>query len=84
MLTLNAELKEWLGLKMILYDNTIVKSSERNTILERFAKAHDYYGCELFFVDNLMTARYAIDSDRDYYRAQSNFVGQLVDFCNGA
>ena len=73
-------IKEWLGLKMILYDNTIVKSSERNTILERFAKAHDYYGCELFFVDNLMTARYAIDSDRDYYRAQSNFVGQLVDF----
>lgn len=73
-------IKTWLDKKLILYDNSIVKSSEHNTILERFASAHDYYGCELFFVDNLMTARYAIDSDRDYYRAQSNFVGQLVDF----
>lgn len=73
-------IREWLGQNLILYDNSVVKSSERNTILERFATAHDYYGCKLFFVDNLMTAKYAIDSDRDYYRAQSNFVGDLVDF----
>lgn len=73
-------IKEWLGEKLIIYDNSVVKSSERNTIIERFTKAREYYGCDLFFVDNLMTARYPIDNDRDYYRAQSNFVGDLVDF----
>lgn len=74
------KIREWLGQKLIMYDNSVVKSSERNTILERFAIAREYYGCELFFVDNLMTAKYPIDNDRDYYRAQSNFVGEQVDF----
>ena len=73
-------IRAWLGESLILYDNTKNKSSERNSILERFQLARTYYGCNLFFVDNLMTAKYAIDSDRDYYRAQSNFAGQLVDF----
>jgi len=70
----------WLGKKLILYDNSIVKSSERNAILERFQLAQKHYGCKLFVVDNLMSAHIPIDKERDYYRAQSNFVGELVEF----
>lgn len=69
----------WLGRKLILYDNGIVKSSERNSILERFAIARQAYGCDMFFVDNLMTARIPIDQERDFYRAQSNFVRDLAE-----
>lgn len=76
------KIKPWLVDKFILYDNSIRKSSERNAILERFQKAKKYYGCTLFFVDNLMTARYTKDGERDYYRQQSNFVGELVDFAH--
>ncbi len=70
----------WLGNKLILYDNSIVKSSERNSILDRFTLAKRYYNCDVFFVDNLMTARIPIDQERDFYRAQSNFVRDLAEF----
>jgi twinkle protein len=70
----------WLGKKLILYDNTIVRSSERNAIMDRFRLAHQEYGCGVYFVDNLMTAKYEIE--QDYWRAQSHFVGQLVDFAH--
>lgn len=70
----------WLGKKLILYDNAIIKSSERNSILERFAIARQMYGCDVFVVDNLMTARISIDQERDFYRAQSNFVRDLTEF----
>lgn len=75
-----SHIKLWLKGKMLLYDNSIVKSSERNTILERFALARRHYGCDVFFVDNLMTAKYGTDISQDFYRAQSNFVQELVEF----
>ena len=31
-------------------------------------------------VDNLMSTRFNVSKDNDYYRAQSNFTGRLVDF----
>jgi twinkle protein len=31
-------------------------------------------------VDNLMTARFSTSADRDFFRAQSNFTGRLVEF----
>lgn len=73
-------IRTWLGKNLLLYDNSIAKHSERNAILERFRLARRVYGCDLFFVDNLMTAKYAIDSERDFWRAQSNFAGELKDF----
>jgi twinkle protein len=73
-------IKSWLIDKFILYDNGIVKSSERNSILERFLLAKRYYDCKYYFVDNLMTAKYTRDTDRDYFRQQSNFAGELTDF----
>lgn len=31
-------------------------------------------------VDNLMTLRFTSSADRDFYKAQSNFTGRLVEF----
>lgn len=73
-------IKSWLIDKFILYDNSVTKSSERNSILERFMMAKRFYNCNYFFVDNLMTAKYTKDVDRDYFRQQSNFSGELTDF----
>jgi len=74
-------IKAWLSRKkFVLYDNSIVKSSERNSIIERFTIAKQFYGCNFFFVDNLMSARIPIDQERDFYRAQANFVQTLKEF----
>lgn len=74
-------IKAWLGKKLILYDGSVSGvNAERNTIMDRFSLAHKRYGCKVFVVDNLMTARVEIDHDRDFYRAQSNFVRDLLEF----
>jgi twinkle protein len=79
-LVADARISKWLGNKLVIYDNTIVKASERNSILERMRQAKNMFKCGLFIIDNLMTAKYAIENERNYFRAQSNFVGELVDF----
>jgi twinkle protein len=73
-------IREWLGGKLILYDNRIIKTSESNTILERAMIARDYYGCELFIIDNLKTARFKKDSERDHFRKQANFAADMLAF----
>jgi twinkle protein len=73
-------ISQWLGTKLILYDNTIVKSSERNSILARFMDSRRIYNSNLFIVDNLMTAKYDSASESGFFREQSKFVGELVDF----
>lgn len=74
------KISQWLGKNMILYDNSIVKSSEKNSIMERMKKARIYYGCGIYVIDNIMSAKNSISNERDYYRAQGNFVNELVDF----
>ena len=76
----DAKIRQWLGDKMVLYDNSNVKSSERRTILKCFNYARAYYGSDLFIADNLMTARYDIDNDQDTLRAQANFASEMMDF----
>ena len=72
----------WLGKYMIMYDGSAIKniSKEHNTIIDRFDIARKHYGCKFFFVDNLKTAKFSTDSDKDYYRAQANFVRDLLAF----
>lgn len=80
----NAEkrIRAWMGEKMILYDNEIIKSDEQNSILDRFKEARQRFGCSLFFIDNLMSAKFAATQERDFYRQQSNFVRDLVVFAH--
>lgn len=75
-----AKIRKWLGDKLVLYDNTKAKASERRSILRSFNKARAYFGCDLFIVDNLMTARYDIDDEKDALRAQANFASEMMDF----
>ena len=71
---------EWWGKRFFLYDNRVSAASDENSILSVFEYAVRRYGCAVFLVDNLMTARFSTSADRDFYRAQSNFAGRLVEF----
>lgn len=71
----------WYRGKFFLYDNNVTDhNAEETSILKVFEYAVKRYDCKVFLVDNLMTARFDTMNDRDYYRAQSNFVGELVSF----
>lgn len=70
-------LDEWWKGRFLLFDNRY--PSDEDSILRLFEYAVRRYGACVFLVDNLMTARLS-SSDRDFYRAQSNFTGRLVEF----
>jgi len=71
---------EWWKGKFFLYDNRLASASDEDSILSVFEYAVRQFGCCVFLVDNLMTARFSTSADRDFYRAQSNFTGRLVEF----
>lgn len=74
------KIREWILGKFFLYDNAIVKSSEHNTILDRFTYCAEEKNCKLFFVDNLMSARFKDSNEKDFNRKQSMFVQDLLQF----
>ena len=76
------QIREWYSGKFWLYDNSICEDTEETSILKVFEYAAKRYDCRVFMVDNLMTARYNTNNEANYYRAQSSFVGQLVEFAN--
>jgi twinkle protein len=75
-------IKAWYRGKFWLYDNNIGGSnSEEAGIIKLFSYAARKYNCKVFLVDNLMTSKFDSGrSDSDFYRAQSNFVGELIHF----
>lgn len=70
----------WWDGKFFLTDNTMPDSSDEGEIIALFEHAVRRHGCSVFLVDNLMTSRLSKTRDTDYYRAQSNFVGRLLEF----
>lgn len=74
------QIDEWWRGRFFLYDNKVSSASDEESILSVFSYAVRRYGCCVFLVDNLMTARFSVSADRDFYRAQSNFAGRLVEF----
>lgn len=75
----SAGIDRWWAGNLFLYDNAISGATDEAKILRVFEMAHLRYGCDVFLVDNLMTARFDVAGE-DYYRAQGEFVGRLVDF----
>lgn len=75
-------IKEWYRGKFWLYDNNLnAENSEEAGIIKLFTYAARKYDCKVFLVDNLMTSKFDTGkSETDYYRAQSNFVGELINF----
>lgn len=78
--TVQRHIDDWLRGEFFLYDNTAPGGNSEDSILSLFDYAVNRYGCSVFLVDNLMTARFGTSSDKDFYRAQSNFTGRLVEF----
>ena len=73
-------LDDWFRGKFFLYDNSAPGGSNEDSILSIFSYAVRRHGCSVFLVDNLMSSRFGTSNDKDFYRAQSNFVGRLVEF----
>lgn len=74
-----ALIDEWWDRKFYLYDLGISSAHDEDSILNEFEYANRCLGCDVFLVDNIMTAR--LKADRDYYRAQSMFTRRLAEFC---
>lgn len=73
-------LDEWFKGNFFLYDNSAPGGSSEDSIIAIFNYAVRRHGCSVFLVDNLMSSRFGASNDKDFYRAQSNFVGRLVEF----
>lgn len=76
------KIASWLDGKLWLYDNRYAEANNKSNVIKGLKKAKVELGCELFFVDNLMTAYAGNDGERDFYRAQSKFVIELVNFAS--
>lgn len=70
----------WRG-RYLIYDIGTSTTHDAANILRVFRYAHRRYGAKVYLVDNLMTARFK-RSDRDFYRAQSEFVAELASFAH--
>lgn len=68
----------WKG-RLFLLDNKTPGIHSADTLLGVMRHAAKRFGCSCFVLDNLMTVELA---GEDYYRAQSRFVGSLVDFAH--
>lgn len=76
------KIRKWLGEALVLYDNTKMKSSERHSIMKAFSQSRAFFGCDLFVIDNLMTAKQDTDDDSDALRAQANFANEALNFAS--
>lgn len=72
---------EWWRGRFLLYDIGTSTYHDAANILRVFRYAHWRYGAKVYLVDNLMTARFR-GNDRDFYRAQSEFVAELASFAH--
>lgn len=72
---------EWWRCRFLLYDIGTSTYHDASNILRVFRYAHRRYGARVYLVDNLMTARFR-GNDRDFYRAQSEFVAELAAFAH--
>lgn len=70
---------EWWKGRLLLFDNTIGRN-DADSILSVFELAALRYGCKVFVLDNLMSAKLNVATETDYYRRQSELVGQMVIF----
>lgn len=73
------KMRNWYRDKFFLYDNST--STKDTDILRTFQYAVMRYDCKVFLIDNLMMTGFS-DGNRDFYHAQSEFVGKVVDFAH--
>lgn len=71
---------EWLDEKFFLYDIKIAAAHDEDKIMSIFEYAFRRYGCRVFSIDNLMTTNLKRMNEKDYFRAQANFIGRCESF----
>ncbi len=82
---LKRQIQNWYRDKLYIYNNEFeMESVSHASIVDIFKKAYQKYGCRVFVVDNLMSARFINKSKDDYYTQQSCFVGELVAFAKSS
>lgn len=69
----------WWDRKFYIYDLSISAAHGEDSILDEFEYARRCLRCDVFAVDSVMTVK--LNDSRDYYRAQSEFVRRLAEFC---
>lgn len=76
-------INEWWRGRLFLTDIQRENCHDEQQILKIFEYAHRRYGCDVFLVDNIMTAQLKDAMDLGYWQAQSAFTGRLVAFAKG-
>ncbi len=74
------QISDWMDERYWLYDLDRNTRHDPEMILSQFEYARMRYGADTFLVDNMMSVDLATARDRDYYRAQADFVQQLSTF----
>jgi len=75
-----AKIEEWTRYNLHLTDIRKANAHDEDTILRLFEYAHRKYGCDVFLVDNIMTAQLKQERELGYWRAQSAFTQRLAAF----
>ncbi len=74
---------EWWRQRIFLNDIKRENCHDERQILKIFEYARRRYGCDIFLVDNIMTAQLKDAAALGYWQAQSAFTGRLVAFAKG-
>lgn len=74
------KIEEWTRHNLHLTDIRKANAHDEDTILRLFEYAYRKYGCDVFLVDNIMTAQLKMERELGYWRAQSAFTQRLSAF----
>lgn len=77
---IQAKIEEWIRYNLHLTDIRKANAHDEDTILRLFEYAYRKYGCDVFLVDNIMTAQLKKERELGYFRAQSAFTQRLSNF----
>ena len=70
----------WWDGRLFLTDIQRKDAHDEANIMKIFEYAYRRYGCDVFLVDNIMTAELKDEAQLGFWRAQSSFTGRLVAF----
>lgn len=73
-------LEGWWRDRLMLTDIRQANAHDEDTILRLFEYAYRKYGCDVFLVDNIMTAQLSREREVGLWRAQSAFTQRLSAF----
>lgn len=76
-------INEWWRGRLFLTDIKRESCHDERQIMKIFEYAHRRYGCDVFLVDNIMTAQLMDAAALGCWQAQSAFTGRLVAFAKG-